>query len=68
MQRLIGQGKDSGLYSMSNKTTLKHFGGGHQDSQMSKISLWLQQKERKQRTLTGSSGMDGRIMLVFKCL
>lgn len=29
MQRLIGQGKDSGLYSMSNKTTLKHFGGGH---------------------------------------
>lgn len=52
MQRLAGQGSNSDLYSMSIKTTLNGFRRVCHDSQTSKISLRLQQKNRLQGSLT----------------
>lgn len=43
-QRLVRKGNDSDLDPMSNTTTWKGFRGGCHDSQVSQISLWLQQE------------------------
>ena len=52
MQRLVGQGSNSDLYSMSIKTTSNGFRRKCHDSQTSKTSLRLQQKNRLQGSLT----------------
>ena len=52
MQRLVGQGNNSDLYSMSIKTTLNSFRGGCHDSKFQKYHSGCDRKNRLQGSIT----------------